>query len=42
MTHKLLRCYLNIDSISDRDSYQSKRVDSCGPLIGNLLSQSLD
>ena len=41
MTHKLLRRYLNIDSISDRDSYQSKRVDSCGPLIGNLLSQSL-
>jgi DNA-directed RNA polymerase II subunit RPB2 len=41
MVQKLIRCYLNIDTISDRDSYQSKRVDSCGPLIGNLLSQSL-
>ena len=41
MVQKLLRSYLKIDSISDRDSYQSKRVDSCGPLIGNLLSQSL-
>ena len=41
MVQRLLRCYLKIDSISDRDSYQSKRVDCCGPLIGNLLSQSL-
>ena len=41
MVLKLLRCYLKIDTISDRDSYQSKRVDCCGPLIGNLLSQSL-
>ena len=41
MVQKLLRGYLKIDPYSDRDSYQSKRVDSCGPLIGNLLSQSL-
>ena len=27
--------------MSDRDSYQSKRVETCGTLIGNLLSQSL-
>ena len=30
-----------IDNYSDRDSYQSKRVDTCGVLIGNLLYQSL-
>lgn len=41
MVQRLMRSYLKIDAISDRDSYQSKRVDSCGPLIGNLLSQSL-
>ena len=41
MTIRLLRSYLKIDSMSDRDSYQSKRIESCGTLIGNLLSQSL-
>jgi DNA-directed RNA polymerase II subunit RPB2 len=41
MIQKLIRGYLNIDKISDRDSYQNKRIDACGPLIGNLLSQSL-
>lgn len=41
MVNKLIRCYLNIDTISDRDSYQSKRVDSCGILIGSLLLQCL-
>ena len=41
MVQRLLRCYLNIDDTSDRDSYQSKRIDSCGPLIGNLISISL-
>jgi DNA-directed RNA polymerase II subunit RPB2 len=41
MTQKLLRCYLILEPISDRDSYQSKRIDTCGPLIANLLSQCL-
>jgi DNA-directed RNA polymerase II subunit RPB2 len=41
MTLKLFRCLFKIDPYSDRDSYQSKRVDTCGVLIGNLLSQSL-
>jgi len=41
MVNKLIRCYLNIDTISDRDSYQSKRVDSCGILIASLLLQCL-
>ena len=41
MTKKLFKCHLKIDGYSDRDSYQSKRVETCGTLIGNLLSQSL-
>jgi DNA-directed RNA polymerase II subunit RPB2 len=41
MVQRLIRCHLKIDGYDDRDSYQSKRVETCGTLIGNLLSQSL-
>ena len=41
MTQKLFKCYLNLDQHDDRDSYQNKRIETCGTLIGNLLSQSL-
>jgi DNA-directed RNA polymerase II subunit RPB2 len=41
MCMRVMKSYLKIDGYSDRDSYQSKRIDTCGGLIGNLLSQSL-
>ena len=39
MVNKLLKKYLNINPSSDRDSYLSKRIESCGPLLGNLTFQ---
>jgi DNA-directed RNA polymerase II subunit RPB2 len=39
MVHKLLKCYLNISDVDDRDSYINKRVDCIGPLLGTLTHQ---
>jgi len=36
MINKLLRCYLKIDNITDRDSYIHKRIETPGALFGNL------
>ena len=41
MVQKLLNCHLGVSSHDDRDSYQNKRIETCGSLIGNLLYQSL-
>ena len=41
MVQKLLKCHLSIDHLDDRDSYLSKRVETCGSLIGNLLNQAI-
>ena len=41
MVQKLLNCHLGISSLDDRDSYQNKRLETCGSLVGNLLYQSL-
>jgi DNA-directed RNA polymerase II subunit RPB2 len=39
MINKLLKCYLNILPMDDRDSYLNKRVDSPGIMIANLFRQ---
>jgi DNA-directed RNA polymerase II subunit RPB2 len=39
MVNKLLKCYLNISKLDDRDSYLNKRVDCIGPLLGSLTFQ---
>ena len=39
MTNKLIRCYLGLWSMDDRDSYINKRVDSPGVLMANLFRQ---
>ena len=41
MVRKLLKCYLELDPLDDRDSYINKRVETCGSLIGNLVYQAL-
>jgi DNA-directed RNA polymerase beta subunit len=39
MTNKLVRCYLGLWPLDDRDSYINKRVDSPGVLMANLFRQ---
>jgi len=39
MVNKLIRCYLGIWEMDDRDSYINKRVDSPGVLMANLFRQ---
>lgn len=39
MVNKLLRCYLGLHPLDDRDSYVNKRVDTPGVLLGNLFRQ---
>ena len=39
MVNKLLKCYLNISELDDRDSYLNKRIDCIGPLLGTLTYQ---
>ena len=41
MVQKLLKCHCKVEALDDRDSYQNKRVETCGVLIGNLVYQSL-
>jgi len=41
MVNKLLRCFLGIKPLSDRDSYENKRLEPCGVLIGNILYQCM-
>ena len=36
MINKLLKCYLKIDNLSDRDNYIHKRIETPGVLIGNI------
>ena len=42
MVNKLLKCYLGITPIDDRDSFTSKRIETCGPLLGNLFYQCIN
>jgi len=41
VVNKLLKCYLGIMPLSDRDSYENKRLEPCGVLIGNILYQCM-
>ena len=41
MVNTLLKSYLGKQSTSDRDSYESKRIDTPGFLMGNLILQGL-
>ena len=41
MINKLLKCYINVESPSDRDSYINKRIETCGVLLGNLTIQGI-
>jgi DNA-directed RNA polymerase II subunit RPB2 len=42
MVNKLLKCYLGINPNSDRDSYENKRMETCGMLLGNLTFQCMN
>ena len=42
MVNKLIKCYLNIETPSDRDSYYNKRIETPGVLLGNLTLQGLN
>ena len=39
MINKLLKCYLGIEECSNRDSYNNKRIETTGVLMGNLINQ---
>ena len=39
MVNKLLKCYLGVIPLDDRDSYLNKRFDTPGYLLGNLTYQ---
>jgi DNA-directed RNA polymerase II subunit RPB2 len=41
MVNKLLKTYIGINPLDDRDSYKNKRAEPCGILIGNLLHQCI-
>ena len=36
MINKLLKCYLKLENIADRDSYIHKRIETPGILLGNI------
>jgi len=42
MTNKLMKVYLGIYPVDDRDSYTNKRVDTCGALMANLTYQCMN
>lgn len=39
MVNKLLKCFIGINQMDDRDSYLNKRVDTPGIMIANLFRQ---
>jgi DNA-directed RNA polymerase II subunit RPB2 len=39
MTSKLLKCFIGITDMDDRDSYLNKRVDTPGIMVANLFRQ---
>jgi DNA-directed RNA polymerase II subunit RPB2 len=40
MTNKLIRCFLKLDEVDDRDAYDNKRIDTPGILLGQLFKQN--
>ena len=41
MVNQLIKKHLQVIPFSDRDSYENKRIEPCGILIGNLMYQCL-
>lgn len=42
MTLRLLKTYMGILTESDRDSYENKRIDTCGVLLNNLFRNNFN
>lgn len=42
MINKLLKVYVGISVVDDRDSYTNKRVETCGSLMANLTYQCMN
>ena len=42
MVNKLLKVYLGVSSVDDRDSYINKRIETCGSLMANLTYQCMN
>ena len=42
MTNRLLKTYKGILPESDRDSYENKRIDTCGILLNNLFRNNFN
>ena len=42
MVNKLLKVYLGISELDDRDSYTNKRIETCGSLMANLTYQCMN
>jgi len=42
MTNRLLKTYKGILTVSDRDSYENKRIDTCGVLLNNLFRNNFN
>jgi DNA-directed RNA polymerase II subunit RPB2 len=41
MVNKLIKCYMGVNELDDRDSYINKRIETTGYLLGNLTYQCL-
>ena len=41
MVNKLIKCYLSVVPLDDRDSYINKRFETPGYLLGNLTYQCI-
>ena len=42
MINKLIKCYMGIEEVSNRDSLYNKRMETCGVLMGNLTFQCIN
>ena len=42
MINKLIKCYMGLIQPSNRDSYQNKRMEPAGILMGNLIYQGMN
>tara|TARA_Y100001970_G_scaffold282643_1_gene395913 strand:- start:2782 stop:6186 length:3405 start_codon:yes stop_codon:yes gene_type:complete len=42
MINKLIKCYMGLIEPSNRDSYQNKRMEPAGILMGNLIYQGMN
>ena len=42
MVNKLIKVYLGVSNVDDRDSYTNKRIETCGSLMANLTYQCMN